>query len=187
MAAEVGIVVSAGWASWCAPPVWLSFQLPFFQAFFYFRGIDWSCGQHLPHESDSIIFAGLAGVRVIGLSLFHGLCWACPFGCVLWSCYCLAPSWVEWKVGLCKDQILLADPCLAKVPRGAHTDFANWCLFDCFVASSAVASSTFFVPRAFCDLHRTLHISLPLRTALTGFLVVLCQGEMPIGLGGDLR
>jgi len=116
LAAEVGIVVSAGWASWCAPPVWLSFQLPFFQAFFSFRGIDWSCGQHLPHESDSIIFASLAEVRVLGLSLFHGLCWACPFGCVLWSCYCLAPSWVEWKVGLCKGQILLADPCLTKVP-----------------------------------------------------------------------
>ena len=60
--------------------------------------------------------AGLAEVRVLSLSLFHGLCWTCPFGCVLWSCYCLAPSWVEWKVGLCKGQILLADPCLTKVP-----------------------------------------------------------------------
>ena len=90
-------------------------------------------------------------------------------------------------MGLCKGQILLADLCLAKVPRGARTDFADWYLFDCFAASSAVASSTFFVPHAFCDLRRTLHISLPLRTALTGFLVVLCQGEMPIGLGGDLR
>ena len=184
---EVGIVVFAGWANWCAPQVWLSFQLPFFQAFFSFRGIDWFCGQHLPHESDSIISAGLTEVRVLALSLFHGLCWTCPFGCVLWSCYCLAPSWVEWKVGLCKGQILLADPCLAKVPRGARTDFADLCLFDCFAASSAVALSTFFVPRAFCDLRRTLHISLPLRTALTGFLVVLCQGEMPIGLGGDLQ
>ena len=90
-------------------------------------------------------------------------------------------------MGLCKGQILLADPCLAKVPRGARTDFAYWCLFDCFAASSAVASSTFFVPHVFCDLCRTLHISLPLRIALIGFLVVLCQGEMPIGSGGDLR
>ena len=82
--------MSAGWASWCSPPVWLSFQLPFFQAFFSFWGIDWFCGQHLSHEIDSIISAGLAEVRVLGLFLFHGLCWTYPFGCVLWSCYCLA-------------------------------------------------------------------------------------------------
>ena len=90
-------------------------------------------------------------------------------------------------MGLCKGQILLADPCLAKVPPEVCTGFADLCLFGCFAASSAVASSTFFVPHAFCDLHLTLHISLPPRTALTDFLVVLCQGEMPIGLEGDLR
>ena len=90
-------------------------------------------------------------------------------------------------VGSCKGQVLLADPGLVKVQQGVYTSFAGLCLFDCFAASSAVASSTFFVPHALCDRRRTLHISLPLRTALIGFLVVLCQGEMPIGLGGDLR
>ena len=87
----------------------------------------------------------------------------------------------------CKDQILLVGQCLAKVPPEVCTGFVDLCLLGCFAASSAVASSTFFVPHAFCDLRRTLHISLPLRTALSGFLVVLYQGEMPIGLGGDLR
>ena len=90
-------------------------------------------------------------------------------------------------VGLCRDQILLFDPYFAKNQQGVYTSFVDWCLFGCFAASSAVASSTFFVPHAFCDLRRTLHISLPLRTALIGFLVVFYQGEMPIGLGEDLR
>ena len=90
-------------------------------------------------------------------------------------------------VGLCKDQILLVDPYLAKVQQGVCTDFADWCLFDCFVASSAVASLTFFVRPFACGLLRTLRISLPPHTILTDFLVALCRGGMPIGLGGDLR
>jgi len=61
------------------------------------------------------------------------------------------------------------------------------CLFDCFVASSTVASLTFFVRPFACGLLRTLRISLPPHTILTDFLVALCRGGMPIGLGGDLR
>ena len=90
-------------------------------------------------------------------------------------------------VGLCKDRILLVDPYLAKVQQGVCTDFADWCLFVCFVASSAVASLNFFVRPFACGLLRTLHISLHPHTILTDFLVALCQGGMPIGLGGDLR
>ena len=48
-------------------------------------------------------------------------------------------------VGLCKDRILLVDPYLVKVQQGVCTNSTGWCLFDCFVASSAVASLTFFV------------------------------------------
>ena len=87
----------------------------------------------------------------------------------------------------CKDQILLVGQCLAKVPPKVCTGFADLCLFGCFAASSVVASSTFFIPHAFCDLRLTLHIYLPPRLVLTGFLVVFCQDGMPIGLGGDLR
>ena len=90
-------------------------------------------------------------------------------------------------VGLCKDRILLVDSYLAKVQQGVCTDFADWCLFDCFVASSAVASLTFFVRPFACDLLRTLYISPRPHIILTDFLVVLCRGGMPIGLGGDLR
>ena len=90
-------------------------------------------------------------------------------------------------VGLCKDQILLVDPYLAKVQQGVFTDFANWCLFDCFIASSVVASLSFFVRPFACGLLQTLHISLPPHTVLTDFLVALYRGGMPIGLGGELR
>ena len=114
MAVEVGIVVFAGWASWCAPPVWLSFQLPFFQVSFSFRGTDLFCDQHLPHESDRIISAGPAKVRVLGLFLFLGPCWTCLFDDVLLGCCCFAPSEFVWVVGLCRDQILLFDPYFAR-------------------------------------------------------------------------
>ena len=90
-------------------------------------------------------------------------------------------------VGLCKDRILLVDPYLAKVQQGVCTDFADWCLFDCFVARSAVASLSFFVRPFTCGLLRTFRISLPPHTILIDFLVALCRGGMPIGLGGDLR
>ena len=90
-------------------------------------------------------------------------------------------------VGSCKGQVLLADPGLAKIQQGVYTSFAGLCLFDCFAASSAVASSVFFVPHASCDLCRILHIFLPPHIVLTDFLVALCRGEMPIGLGGGLQ
>ena len=48
-------------------------------------------------------------------------------------------------VGLCRDQVLLVDPYLAKDQHVVCADFADWYLFDCFVASSAVASISFFV------------------------------------------
>ena len=145
MVAEVGIAVFAGQASWCALRAWHSFQLQFFRVSFSFQDTDWFCGQHLPHESDRTVSAGPAKVRGLSLFLFLGPCWTYPFDGVLWSCCCLAPSEVVWVVGLCKDRILLVDPYLAKVQQGVCTDFADWCLFDCFVDSSAVASLTFFV------------------------------------------
>ena len=91
-----------------------------------------------------------------------------------------------WVVGLCKDRTLFADPCLVKVPREVRIDVGlSW--LGCFAASSAVASSAFFVPLFVCGLLWTLRIFLPPHIILTDFLVVLCQGEMPIGLGEDLR
>ena len=187
MVAEVGIAVFAGQPSWCALRVWHSFQLPFFQVSFSFRDTDLFCDQHLPHESDRIISAGSAKVRGLGLFLFCGPVGPPPFDGVLWNCCCLAPSEVVWVVGLCKDRILLVDPYLAKVQQGVCTDFADWCLFDCFVASSAVASLTFFARPFACGLLRTWRIFPPPHTTLIDFLVALCQGGMPIGLGGDLR
>ena len=89
-------------------------------------------------------------------------------------------------MGLCKDQILLADPCLAKVPQEIHTGVdLRWLGY--FVANFVVASSVFFVPPFVYGLLRTLHISPSPHTALTSFLGALCRGEMPIGLGEDLR
>ena len=58
-------------------------------------------------------------------------------------------------VGLCKDQILLADPCLAKVPQEVCID-VDWVWLGCFAANSAVASSIFFVPLFICGPLRTL-------------------------------
>ena len=89
-------------------------------------------------------------------------------------------------VELCKDRTLLADPCLAKVPQEVCIDVdLGW--LGCFAANSVVASSVFFVPPFIYGLLRTLHISPPPHIALTDFLVALCRGEMPVGLGGDLR
>ena len=91
-----------------------------------------------------------------------------------------------WEVGLCKDRTLLADPCLAKVPQEVCID-VDLVWLGCFAANSAIASSIFFVPLFICGPLRTLRIFLPPHTILTNFLVVLCRGEMPIGLGEDLR
>ena len=89
-------------------------------------------------------------------------------------------------VGLYKDRTLLADPCLAKVPWEVYIDVdLGW--FGCFATNSVVASSAFFVPLFACGPLRTLRIFLPPHIILTDFLVVLCLGEMPIGLGEDLR
>ena len=89
-------------------------------------------------------------------------------------------------VGLCKDQTPLVDPCLAKVPQEVCIDIdLSW--FGWFAANSVVASSVFFVPHASCDLCQILHIFLPPHIVLTYFLVALCRGEMPIGLGGGLQ
>ena len=89
-------------------------------------------------------------------------------------------------VGLCKDRTLLANLCLAKVPREVCIDVdLGW--LGCFAANSVVASSAIFVLLFVCSPLRTLHIFLSPRTVLTDFLVVLYRGEMPIGLGEDLR
>ena len=89
-------------------------------------------------------------------------------------------------VELSKDRTLLADPCLAKVPQEVCIDVdLGW--LGCFAANSAAASSAFFVPLFVCGPLQTLRIFLPPHIILTDFLVVLCQGEMPIGLGEDLR
>ena len=89
-------------------------------------------------------------------------------------------------VGLCKDLIVLADPCPAKVPQEIHTSVdLRW--LNCFVANFVVASLAFFVLPFICGLLRTLHISPSFHTALTNFLGALCRGEMPIDLEGDLR
>jgi len=185
--AEVGIVEFAGQASWCVPRVWHFFQLPFFQVSFSFRDTDLFCDQHLPHESDRIISAGSAKVRGLGLFLFLGPCWTCLFDDVLLGCCCFAPSEFVWVVGLCRDQILLFDPYFAKNQQGVYTGFVDWCLFGCFAASSAVASLTFFARPFACGLLRTWRIFPPPHTTLIDFLVALCQGVMPAGLGGDLR
>ena len=107
----------------------------------------------------------------------------------LWLCsleLLLSCSFRGWEVRLCKDQTLLADPCLARVPQKVHIGVdLRWLGY--FVANFAVASSAFFVPPFVYGLLRTLHISPPPHTALTDFLVALCRGEMPVGLGGDLR
>ena len=89
-------------------------------------------------------------------------------------------------VGLCKDRTFLADPCLAKVPQEVCID-VDLCWVGCFAANSVVAPSAFFVTLLVCDPPQTLRIFLPPRIILTDFLVVLYQGEMPIGLGEDLR
>ena len=87
---------------------------------------------------------------------------------------------------LCKDQTLLADPCLAKVPQEVCIDVdLGW--LGCFAANSVVASSAIFVLLFVCSPLRTLHIFLPPHIILIHFLVVLYRGEMPIGLGEDLR
>ena len=162
------------------------FSFHSFECPFLFSTLISSVASIFPMKATTIS-AGPAKVRGLGHFLSLGPYWSCPFDDVLWSCCCLAPSGVVWVVGLCKDRILLVDPYLAKVQQGVCTDFADWCLFDCFVASSAVASLTFFVRPFACGLLRTLRISLPPHTILTDFLVALCRGGMPIGLGGDLR
>ena len=67
------MVVLVVWASWCAPQVWLSFQLHSLKSFFFFRDIDWLCDQHLSHESGRTIFGGLPEVHGLGLFLVLGL------------------------------------------------------------------------------------------------------------------
>ena len=90
-------------------------------------------------------------------------------------------------VGLCRDQAPLADPYLVKVPQEVCIDVIDLCWLGCFATNSVVASSAFFVPLAVCAPPQTLRIFLPPHIILTDFLVVLYQGEMPIGLGEDLR
>ena len=74
------IVVFAGWANWCAPQVWLSFQPPFSQVFSSFRDTDWLCGQHLSHENGRIISVDPPEVHGLSPFPFRGLCWTCLFG-----------------------------------------------------------------------------------------------------------
>ena len=82
-----------------------------------FANTDRSCDQHLSPESGRIVFARLPEVRGLGLFLFRGPCWTCFFGWTLWSCCYLTPSKVVWMVGLCRDQVLLADLSLGRFHR----------------------------------------------------------------------